>query len=92
MSAHCWISAQLLACTWYWLGTSYAESVGEGEINGWGIREDSTFNLTSASAGVKYATSIYTIFKIGDTMARTPAEQWFAFTSEIAISLIYGAL
>jgi hypothetical protein len=66
--------------------------VGEAEIDGWAIRDDSTFNLTGASAGVKYATSIYTIFKIGDSMARTPAEQWFAFTSEIAISLIYGAL
>ena len=81
---------QLLACIWYWLGNSHAES--EDEVDGWVVRDGSTFNLTRASAGAKYATSIYTVFKLGDGMARTSGEQWFAFTSEIAISLIYGAL
>jgi hypothetical protein len=40
-------------------------------------------NLTGVSFRAKYAASIYTIFKIGDGMAQTPSEQWFAFSSEI---------
>jgi hypothetical protein len=41
---------------------------------------------------MKYSTSLYTIFKLGDAFALTENEQWFAFMSELVISLIYGAL
>jgi hypothetical protein len=46
----------------------------------------------SVCAGRKYATSLYTIFKLGDAFAMTASEQWFAFVSEVVISIIYGAL
>jgi hypothetical protein len=46
-------------------------------------RDDAMHNLTGVSFRAKYAASIYTIFKIGDGMAQTPSEQWFAFSSEI---------
>ena len=76
--------AHLLACCWYWVGTSE-------DPEGWVVRND-VHNLTEAPHSAKYAASIYTIFKLGDGFAVTPQEQVFAFASEIAISLIYGAL
>ena len=75
---------------WFWLGNTYAGH--EDEVDGWVVSDGSAHNITSASDGMKYATSIYTIFKLGDGMAMRRSEQWFAFISEIAISLIYGAL
>jgi hypothetical protein len=50
------------------------------------------YTVLSVCAGRKYATSLYTIFKLGDAFAMTASEQWFAFVSEVVISIIYGAL
>jgi hypothetical protein len=77
--------AHLLSCTWYWLGSSSAD--------GWAVRDDHVHgNLHNSTYYRRYAVSIYTVFKLGDSFAETPEEQTFAFVSEVVISLIYGAL
>jgi hypothetical protein len=58
--------------------------------DGWVQRSDAQ-PVYSGTDGYKYATSLYTIFKLGEDFSITAEEATFGFVSELAISLIYGA-
>ncbi len=76
-------AAHLVACGWYFVSTLHEQS--------WILRNEFQ-PVYSGTDGYKYAMSLYTAFKLGESLAYTSEEATFAFASEMVISLIYGAL
>lgn len=76
-------AAHLVACGWYFVSTLHEQS--------WILRNEFQ-PIYSGTDGYKYSMSLYTAFKLGESLAYTSEEATFAFASEMVISLIYGAL
>jgi hypothetical protein len=76
-------AAHLVACGWFFVSTLHEQS--------WILRNEFQ-PVYSGSDGYKYSMSLYTVFKLGESLAHTSEEATFAFGSEMVISLIYGAL